>query len=505
MAQRLFCIRNVFLLLGLLANVLVMSTDARSELSASSLEVFRKQAEEGSMYSQLSMGDLYDKGVDVPRDYRKAAEWYTKSAEQGEDEAQYRIGSMYQTGRGVPLDYRQASAWYRKAAEQGHWGAQFSLGVMYENGQGFPKDYRQAFVWYLKSAELGYPPAQYAVGGSYYEGRGVSQDYRLAAAWYTKSAEHGNNVAQFFLGQMFANGEGMPQNYGVAYAWYSLAAVSGFAPAVQGRDFVASKLTAQGLAEAQTIAARLQEKMNHPEAKVDSSPPPTAAQVSYSGSVTAAAPISPVFSGSGSGFVITPNGHILTCAHVVKDARAIKVKLGQHIMEAEAVRIDSISDLALLKVSTVQPLPALAFAQARSATLGQDVFTVGFPNPDLQGVTAKLTKGSVSSLAGPLDDSRFYQISVQVQPGNSGGPLLDNNGNVVGVVSAQIKDGLALKSSGSLPQNINYAVKSAYALSMVDSLPEVASKLPTPGSSSRAFAAAATTAESSVVLVLVYK
>src|SRR5208282_2594685 len=102
--------------------------------------------------------------------------------------------------------------------------------------------------------------------------------------------------------------------------------------------------------------------------------------------------------------------------------------------------------------------PALSISRAESADLGQEVFTIGFPNIVMQGIAPKYTDGKISSLAGMMDDPTEYQISVPVQPGNSGGPLCDANGQVVGIVVARLNDLTVLQASGAVPQNVNYAV-----------------------------------------------
>ncbi|MFM2295912.1 MAG: hypothetical protein RLZZ350_2325, partial [Verrucomicrobiota bacterium] len=105
------------------------------------------------------------------------------------------------------------------------------------------------------------------------------------------------------------------------------------------------------------------------------------------------------------------------------------------------------------------------------------------------------------------DDARYFQISVPVQPGNSGGALVDERGNVVGVVSAKLNAKAALESSGSLPENVNYAVKSSFLLSFLESVPDVANKLKEPKSSQTAipkFEDVVKEAQDAAVLVLVY-
>ncbi len=136
--------------------------------------------------------------------------------------------------------------------------------------------------------------------------------------------------------------------------------------------------------------------------------------------------------------------------------------------------------------------------------LGSTVATVGFPDPTLQGFSPKLAKGEIASLSGAADDARYFQISVPVQPGNSGGALVDEHGNMVGIVSAKLNASAALAASGSLPENVNYAVKSSFLLSFLESVPAVAAKLKDPNTQDEKFEDVVQSAQAAVVLVLVY-
>ena len=173
---------------------------------------------------------------------------------------------------------------------------------------------------------------------------------------------------------------------------------------------------------------------------------------------------------SGSGFFITDDGYFITNAHVVKNALHIKIKAGGNVMMARLIRSDETADLALLKTDG-------AFAPLGISTnaveLGQSVFTIGFPDPVIQGTTPKYTDGKISSLTGIKDDPSEYQISVPVQPGNSGGPLADPAGNVEGVIVARLNDFAALVSSGSLPQNVNYAIKGSVLMHFLNAAPDL--------------------------------
>ncbi len=179
----------------------------------------------------------------------------------------------------------------------------------------------------------------------------------------------------------------------------------------------------------------------------------------------------------GSGFFVTKDGYLLTNFHVVKDANRVEVKAKDRTLKAEVVDTDQKNDLALLKVEGTG-FHALRLSARSHADLGESVFTIGFPNIDLQGTAPKYTDGKISSLEGMMDDPSQYQISVPVQPGNSGGPLCDANGEVVGVVVARLNDMAMLRSEGVIPQNVNYAVKAPLADRMLRRIADIGKALP---------------------------
>ncbi|MDB6112698.1 MAG: hypothetical protein JWR69_4448 [Pedosphaera sp.] len=178
---------------------------------------------------------------------------------------------------------------------------------------------------------------------------------------------------------------------------------------------------------------------------------------------------------TGTGFFITEDGYFVTCQHVVNHVSAIKLQTATGLLPAEVVRQDAGNDLAVLKVTGA--FSALPVVPSRLVKQGEGVFTIGFPNPEFQGRESKLTRGGISSVTGNHDDPRYFQISVPIQPGNSGGALVDERGNVVGVVSAKFDARFALATTGQVPENVNYAVKSSLLNTLLESLPEVASKL----------------------------
>ena len=99
---------------------------------------------------------------------------------------------------------------------------------------------------------------------------------------------------------------------------------------------------------------------------------------------------------------------------------------------------------------------------------GQEVFTLGYPLIQLQGQEQKATFGRVNALSGLQGNPRFIQMDVPIQPGNSGGPLIDRSGEVLAVVTSMLHQQTTYQMTGVIPQNVNYAVKSDYAWKLVD-------------------------------------
>ena len=174
-------------------------------------------------------------------------------------------------------------------------------------------------------------------------------------------------------------------------------------------------------------------------------------------------PDKPVDAPQGTGFVIGDAGWLLTCAHVMGEHKVATITLNGKRVLADVVKSDAKADLSLLKLR--EPLSegtvSLAFrAAAKPATMGEDVFTIGYPLSRLLGNSARMSKGLLSATAGLKDNPAELQVSAEIHPGNSGGPLLDRDGNVIGVVNKTINPAaVAQATGGSLPQNINFAIK----------------------------------------------
>ena len=169
---------------------------------------------------------------------------------------------------------------------------------------------------------------------------------------------------------------------------------------------------------------------------------------------------------SGTGFFVSLPGYVLTNRHVVEGCRTATVsRPGYPISDARIVGADSTNDLALLttKMGT-KVVPSFRMG----ARVGENIFVYGFPLAGLLSSSGNFTVGNITSVAGLGDDSRIMQISAPVQPGNSGGALLDKSGNVVGVVFSKLNALRLAQVTQDMPQNVNFALKATIAANFLE-------------------------------------
>jgi S1-C subfamily serine protease len=126
---------------------------------------------------------------------------------------------------------------------------------------------------------------------------------------------------------------------------------------------------------------------------------------------------------------------------------------------------DAANDLAVVKTDLK---PGKVGAFKISTRLGEPIAIFGYPLAEVLASSGNFTLGNVTALAGMRDDSRYVQVSAPVQVGNSGGPLLDHNGNYVGVVTAKLNAMKVAAAVGDLPQNVNFAIKGSVAANFLD-------------------------------------
>ncbi len=178
------------------------------------------------------------------------------------------------------------------------------------------------------------------------------------------------------------------------------------------------------------------------------------------------------WSGNGSGLIISKSGYIITNHHVIEDADDIEVEfiLNDEVQKfnAEIVQVDKVNDLAIIKIvdmnfDGVDELPYNF--KTRSSDVGTKVYAYGYPMAlSIMGKEIKITDGIISSKSGYDGDITTYQITAPIQGGNSGGPLFDDKGNLLGINSSGINKEIA--------DNVGYTIKSNYVLNLIDVLPK---------------------------------
>ena len=171
---------------------------------------------------------------------------------------------------------------------------------------------------------------------------------------------------------------------------------------------------------------------------------------------------------------------MITNAHVVHNCN--RITIGDNVnkqVPAELINTDRSNDLALLKLSTLEmasaesksliqklgivvvPLATNGLLRNEDVRLGEKVLVAGYPFGDRVSNTIKVTTGVVSATRGTGDDSGQFQLDAAVQPGNSGGPIYDSGGNMVGVVISQLDKLKMAKDIGTLPENVNFGIKAS--------------------------------------------
>ena len=169
---------------------------------------------------------------------------------------------------------------------------------------------------------------------------------------------------------------------------------------------------------------------------------------------------------SGSGFFVSHDGDLITNNHVIEGCRELRVARDDKSNTARVVGTDPAADLAVLRVPDIAG--DVASFRTELEKPGEPVIVAGYPLQGLLTSKASVTTGIISALAGPKEDKNLMQITAPVQPGNSGGPLVDGRGAVIGIIVSKLNSLRVARATGSLPENINFAVKADLVRSLLD-------------------------------------
>lgn len=169
---------------------------------------------------------------------------------------------------------------------------------------------------------------------------------------------------------------------------------------------------------------------------------------------------------SGTGFFVSNEGHLVTNNHVISHCSQIKLKISGQLQDAQVITRDKVNDLALLK-SSFKNFKTIPISSSNPKLL-QDIYAAGFPFGSSVSSSVKVTKGIVSSLSGVADNFSNVQIDAALQPGNSGGPIVDEYGNAVAVSVAKLDLETIIKAYGVVPENTNFGIKATVVRNLLE-------------------------------------
>ena len=342
---------------------------------------------------------------------------------------------------------------YGKASELGYAPASHAMAqIHFRNGA-----LTRYFECELKASEQGHEPSMRNVAGAYKQGQGTLKNIGKSTFWLLRSAESGNAQSMTKVALAYIEGFGVPENPMEGLAWLYVSEFKRNDEAAQLIKGAEAKLNNSLILMAQDRAKVIIDLISSGRSTSGSSL--VGGSPSPSGQGASSKPKHDS-KGSGSGAIVSAAGHVVTAAHVIKGATYLEVVTPAGTFPASVLSSDDANDVALLKVEQAFE-SHIPVGRSGDVRLGQTVATIGFPNIGIQGHSPKVTQGMISGENGVQNDIRMWQISVPIQPGNSGGPLLDEQGRLVGVVVASLSL-RAIQITGSVPQNVNYAIKGAY-------------------------------------------
>ncbi|EWY36790.1 hypothetical protein N825_25485 [Skermanella stibiiresistens SB22] len=287
-------------------------------------------------------------------------------------------------------------------AKSGSTRAQFELGRRLESGIGTNADISRAFTYFCQAAAKGHPMAAYKIGNLYLSGKGVARNEAMAASWFRRSIELGSPEAREIM-RRFSSMKDLP-----APGCFTGKIPNGPPGATQSK-------------------ARLPAPERAPR---------------Y------------VVIGSGSGFYVN-DFELVTNHHVIKSCDKVTVEKGSESVTATVVAIDKSLDLVVLRTSTKHT--SHARVRQSPGALGESVYLFGYPQrPILTSIN--MTSGIVSSLTGFKGAKNELQTNAAVQLGNSGGPLVDSTGAVIGVITSLLRNS----------QNVGFAVKNTTLINFLE-------------------------------------
>jgi len=426
--------------------------------TSKALEWFKASAEQNYFDSQVRLAETYYFGEITLNNYEEAMKWYKMLAERPRggswDKNTDIVRANHMVGRSYDKlgDFQEAIKWYKKAIEKATIWADIrrSSNSTWNTGiyqlEGWIKDStkaiadiyhfdlkndNQSFKWYLKGGYLGHVSSKYSVGNAFALGRGTLIDYDKAINWWVSAAKDDHSSSQYNLGWAYANVSAI-KDLSKAKYWVQ-------------KTYDNPNSTEDTLENAKKIW----ETHNlWQEKDIESDDAETSTQS--------------ISERTGTGFRVDKSGSILTNNHVIENCSTIQVE-GNIV---ELVSTDVNNDLALLKG---EPSKFIAyFRSGKGIRLGEDITITGYPLRGVLGDGLNAITGTVSSLSGLSNNTTQFQVSAPVNSGNSGGPVFDSSGNIVGVVVSKINQDKGKEVLGEEVSGASFAIKSSIVRDFLD-------------------------------------
>ena len=437
-----------------------------------------KKAEAGDPEAQYKTYEAYYEGKGVPKDIATAIKWLKTSADNGDALSEYKLGNAYLSGEaGGQKNYSEAKKYLARSFKQGElraglqleWMQIYQLGVKTNNKKiieysidladkedstaqyyvGYAylglKDYKSAFKYLSKSAEQGNLDAIGILSILYSTGDGTSKNEAKAFELLRYCASQGHSGCQLLLGEQYQAGRLVAMDYVLAYSWYNLSAPQR-PEAEKKRHILDLIMGSTDIAEAQRLSAKWKkgELIVREQLQEHGSTP----QPSRPSGLTKQS--------SGTGFFVSRQGHLMTNDHVVRGCSEIRIQGKNEALSV--LRVDPTNDLALLQVVSGNTATSAPITSNPSTLRqGEDIVVFGFPLHTLLSSGGNLTPGVVSALTGISNNTNSLQITAPIQPGSSGSPVLNRDGEVIGIVSSKLSDTKMVRATGSIGQNVNFA------------------------------------------------
>jgi len=478
--------------------VMYENADGVAQDYAEAMKWYRKAADRGDATAPLMIGAMYDNGKGVSKNDGEALKWYRMAADRGHATAQLFLGDIYASGKGTPQNYILAHLWLNRAAAsepsgEVHDNAVRILGLIARSmtpaqiagaqtlwRQCIASDYKNCVpeIPAPPSNQVArrddVPPAAEARRSASAEAGTAADDERRRRAGFLPGSDRAGNVKRCLQVQ----GEEMEKTAKCVETELRRLGHNQTEPAAVVADAIVGLCRARDAVGMEDryfqfcggfgmTPADYDKIMNHyfarvrdtvlskiVEARTPQPHSPTSQSARAEDKVSPSPATLDGVTSTGTGFFVSDRGHIVTNAHVVAGCRVLRASSGGPLRK---VAVDEESDLALYTAAE-RPGTFARLRGGRGARPGEPVVAVGFPLSGLLSTDPIVTTGVISALSGIGNDRRRIQITAPLQPGNSGGPLLGENGSVVGVAVEKLDALKFAEILDDLPQNVNFAV-----------------------------------------------